>query len=291
MVRRAVLGGVLLALTLLIYGDQSPIRGSEVKPRDCPHDPAQLYVPGGEFIAGSTREEREYAYRLDREVTRSYGWYEKEARGRSSTGEFCIDRYPVTNGEYAAFVKAAGRRPPYISESDYLRQGFLVHPYRKVRGFLWRDGSPPPGKEDHPVVLVSVEDAGAYCAWKGKSLGRNYRLPAETEWEKSARGAKGLLYPWGNEWRPGHLNSDNRFGSTTPVNKFPSGRSPYGVFDMAGNVFEWTSTPFDERTFVLKGCGWDDLPGTCRGAMRHGRPRRTKHILIGFRCVSELETG
>jgi formylglycine-generating enzyme required for sulfatase activity len=287
MVKRVVSAGILLALALLIYGDHSPTPGGEPKPRDCPRDPEQLYVPAGEFVMGSTREEREYAYRLDRNVTRPYAWYEKEARGRSSTEEFCIDRYPVTNAEYGAFVKAAGHPPPRISERDYLRQGFLVHPYQKVRDFLWRDGSPPPGKEDHPVVLVSVEDAGSYCAWKGKPLGRNYRLPTETEWEKSARGAKGLVYPWGSEWHPDYLNSGNRFGSTTPVSKFPGGRSPYGLFDMAGNVFEWTSTAFDERTFVLKGCAWDDLPGTCRGAMRHGRPGGTKHILIGFRCVSE----
>lgn len=240
---------------------------------------------------GSPREEREVAYWLDQGVTRAYGWYEKEARTKAKTHGFCIDRYPVTHAQYKTFIEETGHLEPTISPEAYQRQGFLVHPYSEVKKFLWRERSFPPGQESHPVSLVSLGDTVSYCAWKGNKMGRRYRLPAEAEWEKAARGTDGRIFPWGNQWDPDYLNSGNRFGSTTPVSRFPQGRSPYGVYDMVGNLFEWTMTPWDEKSFVLKGCSWDDLPGTCRAAMRHGRPPQTKHILIGFRCVSEVKSG
>lgn len=277
-----------LGLALAFSGSQPKDHRATPDGRDCPHDPQQLYVPSGKFLMGSTREEREYAYRLDRDVTRSYGWYEKETRRKTSTGEFCIDRYPVTNAQYKNFIGETGRPEPYISEEAYQRQGFLVHPYAEVKKFLWRKGSFPSRQESHPVTLVSLEDAKAFCACKGKKMGHRYRLPTEEEWEKAARGTDGRIFPWGNEWNPDYLNSGKRFGYTTPVSRFPQGRSPYGVYDMAGNVFAWTATSGESGKYILKGCSWDDLPGTCRAAMRHGRPPQSKHILIGFRCASEV---
>ena len=238
---------------------------------------------------GSTREEREYAYWLDKEVTRAYGWYEKEKRRKAETGSFCIDRYLVTNSKYKEFISATGRPEPFISPEAYQRQGFLVHSYEKVKEFLWRKGSYPHDRRDHPVTLVSLQDAASYCAWMGKKTKRKYRLATEVEWEKAARGTDARIFPWGNEWHSSYLNSGERFGSTTPVTRFPQGASPYSVYDMVGNVFEWTASQWDENNHVLKGCSWDDLPGTCRAAMRHGRPPQSKHILIGFRCVSEVE--
>ncbi|MBI4525901.1 MAG: SUMF1/EgtB/PvdO family nonheme iron enzyme [Deltaproteobacteria bacterium] len=256
--------------------------------KDCPHDPKQVYIPAGEFWMGSTRKEREYAYRLDKEVTRAYGWYEKETRKKVKTGSYCIDRYPVTNSEYKEFMAETGRSEPFISPEAYQRQGFLVHPYEKVKEFLWQNRSYPAGREDHPVVLVSLDDATSYCAWVGKKMKRAYRLPTEAEWEKAARGTDGRIFPWGDEWHPSYLNSGESIGSTTPVSRFPKGRSPYGLYDVIGNVFEWTASPWDEKSYILKGCSWDDLPGTCRAAMGHGRAPQSKHILIGFRCVSGL---
>jgi len=237
---------------------------------------------------GSTKEEREYAYGLDKEVTRAYGWYEKETRRREKTGNFCIDRYPVTNAQYKAFIDETGHREPFISPEAYQRQGFLVHPYEKVKEFLWKNRSFPAGHKDYPVVLVNLDHAASYCAWVGKKMKRTYRLPTEVEWEKAARGTDGRIFPWGDEWNLDYLNSGERFGSTTPVSRFPQGRSPYGLYDMVGNVFEWTTSHWDGKNSVVKGCSWDDLPGTCRAAMRHGRPPQSKHILIGFRCVSAL---
>ncbi|MFQ5850961.1 MAG: formylglycine-generating enzyme family protein [Candidatus Binatia bacterium] len=285
----------MLLLSMILFGQPARPEGAIAEVRICPHDPEQLYIPAGTFSMGSTAEEREYAYRLDKEVTRPYNWYGKETRKKARTNSFCIDRYPVTNGRYKRFMDDTAHEKPYISSEAYQRQGFLVHPYKKVREFLWRGDSFPPNRENHPVVLVSHEDAMSYCAWMGEKTGRRYRLPTEAEWEKAARGLDGRIFPWGNEWNPNNLNSGERFGSTTPVSLFPQGKSPYGVYDMVGNLFEWTSTPWEgpplhkrEKRFVLKGCSWDDLPGTCRAAMRHGRPARSKHILIGLRCVSDV---
>jgi len=261
----------------------------------CPHNHEQLYVPPGAFTMGSTRIEREYAYGLDKEVTRRYRWYEKETRRTPRTDSFCMDRYPVTNGQYKIFVDETGHQSPYITASAYQLQGFLVHPYDKVKAFLWRGDSFPTGRKVHPVVLVSYHDAVSYCEWKGNKLRAKYRLSTEEEWEKAARGTDGRIFPWGSKWIAENLNSGAHAGSTTSVGQFPLGKSPYGLYDMVGNAFEWTSTPWQVPTtgsqaqkMVLKGCSWDDLPGTCRAAMRHGRPASSKHILIGFRCVSDL---
>lgn len=236
---------------------------------------------------GSTRAEREYAYRLDDEKTRSYGWYEQETRQKVMTASFCIDRYPTTNRQYKKFIAQTGHLAPFISEEGYRAQGFLVHPYEKFTAFLWRNGTFPPGKDEHPVVLVSHRDAQSYCAWIATIAKQPTRLPTEAEWEKAARGTDGRRFPWGNEWRSNALNSGERFGSTTPVNQFPNGKGPYGTYDMAGNVFQWTTSQWDKNKMVVKGCSWDDSPGTCRAAMRHGRLAGSKHILIGFRCVSD----
>ena len=286
---------ILLLFSLNLFGGPQRAEGLITEERGCPHDLLQLYIPAGEFTMGSTREEREYAYRLDKQVTRSYGWYEQEIRKKAKTSSFCIDQYPITNGKYKAFLDENGGKEPTISPEAYQRQGFLVHPYGKVKEFLWKEGSFLQDRKNHPVVLVSHKDAISYCSWMGKKKGRNYRLPTEEEWEKAARGPEGLIFPWGNEWNPDTLNSGNRYGSTTPVSTFLLGRSAYGVYDMVGNLFEWTSTSWEERSpgkqgekFVLKGCSWDDLPGTCRAAMRHGRPGKSRHILIGFRCISEV---
>ena len=254
----------------------------------CASTTQQVYIPAGTFWMGSSRDEREYAYRLDRGITRNYGWYEKEQRKLITTADFCIDRFPTTNAQYRTFIERTRRPAPFISESAYRAQGFLVHPYDKVKAFIWLDGSFPQGKGDHPVVLVSHRDAEEYCAWIGPIAKRNSRLPTESEWEKAARGTSGRYFPWGNEWKPKNLNSGERYKTTTSVGLFPDGQSPYGVYDMVGNVFEWTGSQWD-KNFVVKGCSWDDLPGTCRAAMRHGRPPQSKHILIGFRCASDME--
>lgn len=286
--RRRCCFGPNLVLLILFFGLVASAFG-----KSCPYDATQVHIPAGRFIYGSTREEREFAYALDNQITRPYGWYERETRGKALTSAYCIDRTPVTHSEYEQFVPE-GHRAPYISEEDYREQGFLVHPYASVKRYLWKGDHPPPELAEHPVVLVSRSDAAAYCQWKGRSQERRYRLPTEREWEKAARGTDGRFFPWGNFWDPDKLNSGERLGGTSAVGEFSGGASPYGVLDMAGNTFEWTSTLWTVnkigiRESVLKGCSWDDRPGTCRAAMRHGRPDKSRHILIGFRCLSEVE--
>ena len=250
----------------------------------------QVLIPKGEVWLGSDDAEKEYAYGIGGAAARKYRWYDKEIKRRLFVDEFYIDKYPVTQESYLEFVKATGHRVPYISRGDYQKQGFLVHPYKEVLPYLWKNGTPPAGMMDHPVALVSVGDAWDYCDWRGRgSADRLFRLPFEDEWEKAARGTDGRYFPWGNEWNNENANIW-RSGphTTTPVDKYNGGRSPYGVYDMAGNVFEWTITPVKPHSdrYVLKSCSWDDLPGICRGAARHARLKSSRHILIGFRCVS-----
>lgn len=243
-------------------------------------------IPPGEFWMGSTPEEREYGYRLDESlhgstVARRQQWFEVETRRRLDLVAYRIDRNLVTNADYARFVAATGHRAPFVDEQTW--RGYrLVHGYAAVLRFLWRDGRPPAGREQHPVVLVSHADAAAYCAWRGA------RLPSEAEWEKAARGTDGRYFPWGNTFDAALLNSeDGGPFDTVPVGRYPDGQSPYGVLDMAGQVFEWTATLFrrEPPRYVVKGGSWDDFPGVTRAAARHGRPPQLKHILVGFRCA------
>ena len=249
--------------------------------------PQMATVPPGEFWMGSTSEEREYGYRLDETlhgstVARRQQWFEVETRRRLDVPGFRIDRHLVTNADYARFVAATGHRVPFVDETTW--RGYrLVHGYPTVLKFLWHSQQPPAGREKHPVVLVSHGDAAAYCSWRGA------RLPSEAEWEKAARGTDGGYFPWGNAFDAQLLNSeDGGPFDTVPVGRYPDGQSPFGVLDMAGQVFEWTDTPFRKEPprYVVKGGSWDDFPGVTRAAARHGRPPQLKHILVGFRCAA-----
>ena len=249
--------------------------------------PQMVSVPPGEFWMGSTAEEREYGYGLDETlhgstVARRQQWFEVETHRRLDVPEYRIDRDLVTNADYARFVAATGHRVPFVDETTW--RGYrLVHGYPTVLKFLWHSQHPPAGRETHPVVLVSHDDAAAYCSWRGA------RLPSEAEWEKAARGTDGRYFPWGNVFDAQLLNSeDGGPFDTVPVGGYPDGQSPYGVLDMAGQVFEWTDTLFRKEPprYVVKGGSWDDFPGVTRAAARHGRPPQLKHILVGFRCAA-----
>jgi formylglycine-generating enzyme required for sulfatase activity len=167
---------------------------------------------------------------------------------------FELARTPVTNAQYEHFVAEAGAPTPPN----------------------W------PAPADHPVTFVDWHEAAAFCAWAGG------RLPTETEWEKAARGTDGRTYPWGDEEDEGRaaVGAGIKRGSTSPVGSHPDGASPYGLLDLAGNVWEWTSTEYPPGEHVLRG-GSFASPGLAwaRCTMRsHSRPvRRQSHI--GFRVA------
>ena len=167
---------------------------------------------------------------------------------------FELGRTPVTNAQYERFVDDTGANAP---------------PH-------W------PARLDHPVTFVEWHDASAFCAWAGG------RLPTEAEWEKAARGTDRRTYPWGDEEDEGRaaVGARIKHGSTSPVRSHPNGASPYGLLDMAGNVWEWTSTEYPPGERVLRG-GSFASPGLAwaRCTMRsHSRPsRRQAHI--GFRVA------
>ncbi len=252
-------------------------------------------IPAGPALIGSTPEEREYGYRLDEtlhqsDVARQNQWFESETRRQVTLPGYALDVTPVTNAAYAQFVQHTGHRAPFVSAAEW-QSSQLLHEYLTVQKFLWSQGQPPPGRALHPVVLVSHADAMAYCAWRGQRDGRPLRLPSEEEWEKAARGPHGHYFPWGDTFDASRLNSaDAGPFDTVPVGQYPQGQSPYGVLDMAGQVFEWTTTPFTTTPlrYTVKGGSWDDYPGVTRAAARHGRPAALKHILVGFRCVAPL---
>jgi formylglycine-generating enzyme required for sulfatase activity len=257
----------------------------------CEADGKFAFIPAGEFISGSDRQERDYGYRISAEAVvtehtnqndpakiaaaearlKDDRWFERESdRQTHSLDSFCLAKNLVTNVEYQEFVLATGHRSPGITEAEYQTQGFLVHPYAEVKKFLWQGDDFPDGEANHPVVLVAYNDAIAYAQWRSQQDGHSYRLPTALEWEKAARGTDGRYFPWGNQWRDDATNWGEKLGHTSAVGAFPLSRSIYGIEDMAGNVFEYTSTLQETAgkptRAVMKGCSWDDLPGFCRSA-------------------------
>ena len=191
---------------------------------------------------------------------------------------FSMDKYEVSVGQYAAFLQATGVNAP--SSWEMMNQ---------------------PAHQKRPVANVDWEDAAAYCKWAGK------RLPTEAEWEKAARGTDGRLYPWGNE-APTPLRANygktewNNHGALAPVGTLEEGKSPYGIYDMAGNVREWVSDWYDDNYYktspsqnptgpstgeskVLRGGSWDSGPQHLRSALRYLHRSAHRHKDYGFRCA------
>lgn len=283
--------------------------GSDIPPMTrerCEAQSGFIFVPAGAFLAGSDIAERDYGYRISavaiatdadgqaaaEQRLRDRRWFDREPdRQSQQLDAFCIGTNPITQADYAAFVAATGHRAPGISAVDYQEQGFLVHPYADTAPYQWQDKQPPADKLNHPVVMVSYDDAVAYGIWRGEQDGVTYHLPSALAWEKAARGPDGNYFPWGDTWQDDATNwAQHGDYGTSEIGTYPLSRSVYGVEDMAGNVFEYTASLRDRRgttVSVMKGCSWDDLPGFCRAAYRHTRPVDSRHLLFGFRLVLE----
>ncbi len=251
-----------------------------------------LTIPAGKFIAGSTPEERSAAYddyknTSGHDTARESKWFDSEDdRHTELLPTFQIDLMPVNQAEYAELVLTGLAPAPTMDEATWNAQGF-VQDWASVSRFLWKDGAPPIGREEHPVVLVTWQQAASYCEWRGKLAGHARRLPTEAEYEKASRGEQGLAYPWGNTYDPDKLNSAvTGPRDTTPAGQFPAGASPFGMLDAAGNVFQWTSTEFAAGKMTVKGSAWEDFGGVGRAASRHGRPVGARHVIVGFRCAA-----
>lgn len=211
-----------------------------------------------------------------------YDAFEKVCRRRRQAvvRDLAMDAFPVTNADFLRFLQATGYQP-----ND--PRNFLAH---------WHNGAPRPGQERHPVVYISRSDARAYAAWAKK------RLPTEEEWQAAAQGQEERPWPWGQE-EPDPTRCNLTGEGTTPVDAFPAGRTPEGVWDLCGNVWELTEserTDGHTRYHLLKGGGWFQRANS--HWLFDGGPRpadwAAKHLLlceawdrcatIGFRCVCDL---
>ncbi|OQZ00093.1 MAG: hypothetical protein B6D41_00300 [Chloroflexi bacterium UTCFX4] len=219
--------------------------------------PGMILIPAGEFLMGGNK------YADERPPHRVY------------LDSFLIDRFPVTNLQYQQFIHATLHKTP-------------KH---------WAGDKIPQGKENHPVVYVSWNDARAYCQWAGK------RLPTEAEWEKAARGTDGREYPWGAKFAEGMCNARSKKGDTTAVGLYPpESNSPYDIADMAGNVWEWCADWFDNKYYAQsparnpqgpakaiyrasRGGAWNSDADSVRTPTRHGLPPETVNNTVGFRCA------
>jgi formylglycine-generating enzyme required for sulfatase activity len=188
---------------------------------------------------------------------------------------FRMSRCEVTHAQYARFMKEAGHPAP----AHWTNKRF--------------------SGDGHPVVGVTWEDAVEYCRWAGG------RLPTEAEWEYAARGPAGRKFPWGSEpidATRAAYHLDVGFAGTRPVGEFKAGASPFGLLDMAGNVFEWCADWYDPDYYarsprenptgppsgtqrVIRGGAWISLPDACHAAARGRYPPGSRSLLIGFRVV------
>lgn len=196
-----------------------------------------VLVPAGEFLMGSDPAVDPHASEDD------------QPQHIVELLEFYIGKHEISNMQYAAFVNDTGYRAP----------------------FHWRDDIVPQGEENHPVVWINWEDAALFAEWLSDRTGMDIQLPSEAEWEKACRGTDGRIYPWGNSAPDAErANYNGNLDATTQVGSYsPQGDSPYGLADMAGNVWEWTRTIFADYPYMAND-GREDMEASGPQVMRGG---------------------
>ncbi len=243
-----------------------------------------LHIPAGPFLMGSNPA-------LDLRALQN-----EQPQHQVHLSEYYVSTYPITNGQYAAFLKATNH------------QG---HPKWEVKESWFRSSVQyPVGERNHPAIYVSWDDATAFCEWLTTETEYTFSLPTEAEWEKAARGTQGFIYPWGNDWDYTRLNTlYHGPNSPTPVGNYsPQGDSPYGLADMAGNVWEWCADWYDPDFYaaradedvvdpigpdeqlkrVLRGGAWSGDQYIVRCAYRRSHDPGARTNMYGFRVVIRL---
>lgn len=240
-----------------------------------------VYVPAGDCIVGACPK---FSARLPAENTRP--------QETVFVDGFFIDAFEVTNKEYREFLQwvasngdAQLRHPQQPPNKDHTPRYFkpYIPALMEETGMarLQHFDAETFRGDDHPVVGVDWYDAYAYCKWRGK------RLPTENEWEKAARGGDARHWPWGNEWDFARCNSGgyewkgerDGYIYSAPVGSYPEGVSPYGCYDLAGNVQEWVAEGYS------KGGGFNSYPSWVSTFVRQDREREFRYFSLGFRCA------
>jgi iron(II)-dependent oxidoreductase len=219
-------------------------------------------IPAGEFWMGSDPPE---------------GQENEQPRRRVTTDAYQIGETPVTNAEFEAFVvgKLYLDRAVWSEAGWDWRQANTVVAPRFWNDEAWRAYLAP----DQPVVGVSWYEADAFARWTGG------RLPTEAEWERAARGEDGRRFPWGNDWVPELAAHRGGRRHTLAVRAIPQNRSPHGLYDCAGNVWEWCVDAFAEGLRSARGGSWNAHPPQLRCAARNAWPPDARFSNLGFRVA------
>lgn len=234
---------------------------------DCGDDIIMIYIPPGKFIMGTNNP---------------WGkWNEDEKPAHEVYLDgYWMGKYEITWDQFDQFCAETSKEIP-----DYADAGW--------------------GRGKRPVIFVSRHDASAYCKWLSVKTGLHFKLPTEAQWEKAARGTNGQLFPWGNQWPNEELanfGNDVQAGITKPVGSYPLGESPYGLIDMAGNVWEWCTDwygpysagpqknpmgPQSGEFSMLRGGSWHDEPQFISCTNRYPAKPSFRGYIEGFRLCLE----
>jgi formylglycine-generating enzyme required for sulfatase activity len=246
--------------------------------------PSMISIPGGSVSIGLESNEIDAVMDRLADITLYRDWIEKECPRHDVTlAPYSIGKYPVTNQEYLTFLQETGHHEIPTS---------------------WIFGRFPLHQSNHPVHTISADAADAYAAWLSSRTGRNFRLPSEKEWEFAASGPENFEYPWGQSFAMDHANTiESGLVTSSPIGMFAKGRSPFGLFDMAGNVEEYVADDYQSypggKTIeddlllsrgsyrVARGGSFTRFRDLARCKRRHGRYEKDIYVM-GFRLSETI---
>jgi formylglycine-generating enzyme required for sulfatase activity len=322
-VKRAIIislvGAVAVAVVLVVLLRRAAVEDitydTERRTREI-DSMTMVYIPAGESEMGSS-----FLESIVFTKSKLFLFPDQRPKHRVYLDAYWIDRTEVTVGMFKRFVAATGYRTN-AERGDWGKpwtEGPKETEWPMTPGTDWLHPQGPgsTAEDDHPVTQVSWQDAMAYCEWAGG------RLPTEAQWEKAARGTDGRRFPWGDDFCGDFLNYcdtrcpverwrdpdfDDGYSHTAPVGSYPEGASPYGVLDMAGNVWEWVFDWYDKDYYsvsqyrnpagpdagnvrAMRGGAWYDgePEGWVNCVVRHQNPSYDRYEDVGFRCVIPAE--